>query len=169
MLIVFTGDGKGKTSAALGIALRATGHNMNTLIIQFMKKKGTSGEQNLPEGLLKNIDILPFGGEFLLKGDDKEKHLKLAQEAWSKMKEMLSKKTYHILILDELTVAIKFELISLDTVMDFLKHISQKMHVIITGRYAPYELLNMADIATEMKKIKHIFDKGGGAVSGIDF
>lgn len=169
MLIVFTGEGKGKTSAALGIALRASGHNMNTLIIQFMKKKGISGEQNIPEGLLKNIDILPFGGEFLLEGDEKKGHVKLAQKAWHTMKEMLSKKTYHILILDELTVAIKYGLIPLDIVMDFLKNLPYSMHIIITGRDAPCELLNMSDIATEMKKIKHIFDKGERAVLGIDY
>jgi len=169
LLIVFTGEGKGKTSAALGIALRASGHNMNTLVIQFMKKKGNSGEQNIPEGLLKNIDILPFGGEFLLEGNEKEGHIKLAQEAWSMMKEMLSKKIYHILILDELTIAIKYGLIPLNTVLNFLKNLPYSIHIIITGRDAPDEILNMSDIATEMKKIKHVFDRGKGAVLGIDY
>ncbi|MCX7966227.1 MAG: cob(I)yrinic acid a,c-diamide adenosyltransferase [Syntrophorhabdaceae bacterium] len=169
MIIVFTGDGKGKTSAALGIALRASGHNMRTLMIQFMKKKGSSGEHNIKEGLSQNIEILAFGSEFFFEGDEKKEHIELARSAWSTMKEMLSKKNYNILILDELTVAIKYGLISLEAVIDFLKHLPYEIHVIITGRYAPYELLKMADIATEMKKISHIFDKGQPAVMGIDF
>lgn len=169
MLIIFTGDGKGKTSAALGIALRAAGHNMDTLIIQFMKKRGSSGEHNIPKGLSKNIEILSFGGEFLFRGDEKTEHINLAQSAWSTMIEMLPKKKYHILILDELTVAIKYGLLSLDGVMNFLKNLPYEIHVIVTGRDAPSELLEMADIATEMKKISHIYDKGKSAVLGIDF
>ncbi len=169
MIILFTGDGKGKTSAALGISLRASGHKMDTLIIQFMKKQGTSGEQDISCEPFKNIDIFPFGADFLFSENEKTEHIRIAQKAWSFMKEMLLRKKYHILILDELTVAIKYGLILVDEVMDFLKNPPYEIHIIITGRYAPSELLNIADIATEMKKIKHIYDKGMPAIEGIDF
>ncbi|MCX8111392.1 MAG: cob(I)yrinic acid a,c-diamide adenosyltransferase [Syntrophorhabdaceae bacterium] len=169
MIILFTGDGKGKTSAALGIALRASGYKMKTLMIQFMKKQDGSGEHRVPSPLNEFIDIHAFGGGFLFKGDDKSEHIKLAQKAWLFMEESLSKKVYQILILDELTVALKYGLINIDMVMDFLKNPPYEIHIIITGRDAPLKLLSIADIATEMKKISHIYDKGGPPVEGIDF
>lgn len=169
MIILFTGDGKGKTSAALGIALRASGYKMKTLMIQFMKKQGGSGEHKIPAPISEFIEIHAFGGDFLFKGDDISEHIKLAKKAWLFMEESLSKNIYQILILDELTVALKYGLIAIEMVMDFLKNPPYGIHVIITGRDAPPELLSIADIATEMKKISHIYDRGGPAVEGIDF
>ncbi|HQK47261.1 MAG TPA: cob(I)yrinic acid a,c-diamide adenosyltransferase [Syntrophorhabdaceae bacterium] len=169
MIIIFTGDGKGKTSAGLGVALRAAGHDMSTLVIQFMKKQGSSGEHGIPSSMSHFIEIHPFGGDFIYAGDDITGHIKMAEEAWAFMEKRLGEKNFHILILDELTVALRFGLLSLKKVLDFLKTKPERLNVIITGRDAQKELMDMAHIITEMKKIRHIYDDGLPPVKGIDF
>ncbi|MCX5806336.1 MAG: cob(I)yrinic acid a,c-diamide adenosyltransferase [Proteobacteria bacterium] len=169
LIVVFTGDGKGKTTAALGVALRASGHGMNTLMIEFMKEEGKSGEQKVCPAMLQKIDIYPFGMGFVFRGDDPRPHMEIVENAWLFMEEMLSKKKYQILILDELSVALSLGLFPVDSVIRFLKLKDNALHVIITGRDAPSELIKIADIVTEMKEVKHIFKEGTAATLGLDY
>jgi cob(I)alamin adenosyltransferase len=169
VLVIFTGNGKGKTSAALGIGLRASGHGMNTLMIQFIKERGTSGEEKVCPALLNNIDLFPFGMGFVFKGDDPRPHREMAEKAWLFMKETLKGKKYHILILDELAIALNLGLLPLEEVLSFLATKDDALHIIVTGRDAPEELIERADIVTEMKEIKHIYREGIPATEGIDY
>ena len=167
--IIFTGDGKGKTTAALGVALRASGYGMNTLMIEFIKEQGKSGEQKICPSLLQNVDIYPFGMGFIFRGDDPRPHMEMAEQAWFFMEEKLQKKKYNILILDELSVALCLGLLPVDKVVNFLIQKDDALHVIITGRDAPPELIKMADVVTEMKEIKHIYREGVTAIQGLDY
>jgi cob(I)alamin adenosyltransferase len=169
IIVVFTGNGKGKTSAALGVALRASGHGMKTLMVQFIKEKGTSGEQEVCPAINKNIEIYPFGMGFVFRGDDPRPHIAMAEEAWFFMEETLREKKYDVLILDELSVVMNLGLLTMEMVTTFLaKHVSD-LHVIITGRDAPKEIINFADVVTEMKEIKHAYQQGVKAIKGIDY
>jgi len=169
IIIIFTGDGKGKTSASLGVALRASGYGMKTLMIEFIKEQGKSGEQNVCPSLLKDIDIYPFGMGFIFRGDDPRPHMEIAENAWLFMEEMLQKNNYNILILDELAVVLNLGLLPVEKVIDFIKKRDEKLHVIITGRDVPKELIKMAHIVTEMKEIKHIYREGVTAIKGLDY
>ncbi len=167
--IVFTGNGKGKTSAAFGIALRASGRGMNTLVIQFLKEEGLSGEQNLCPSVVKNIDIYSFGKVFVFKGDSLTPHIEAVRKGWDFMKGQLLLKRYDILILDELNVAISLGLLPVERVLDFLTEKDTSLHVIITGRDAHLKLIEAAHTVTEMKEIKHIYNKGVTAMVGLDY
>jgi cob(I)alamin adenosyltransferase len=169
LIVIFTGDGKGKTTAALGVALRASGHGMNTLMIEFMKEEGKSGEQKVCPEILGKVDIYPFGMGFVFRGDDPRPHMEIVENAWLFMEEMLSKKKYQILVLDEISVVLSLGLFSVDRVIDFLMLKDDALHVIITGRDAPPELIKIADIVTEMKEVKHIFKEGASATLGLDY
>lgn len=169
IIIIFTGDGKGKTSASLGVALRASGYGMKTLMIEFIKEPGRSGEQKVCPGLLECIDIYPFGMGFIFRGDDPRPHMEMAESAWLFMEEMLQKNKYHILILDEITVVLNLGLLPVEKVVNFLIKRDENLHVIITGRDAPKELVKMAHIVTEMKEIKHIYREGITAIKGLDY
>lgn len=169
MIIVFTGNGKGKTTASLGIALRASGYGMKTLMIQFIKEKGKSGEQEVCPSVNRNIDIHPLGMGFVFRGDDPRPQIAMAEEAWYFMEEMLNEKKYDILILDELSVVMNLGLLTMEKVTAFLAKKPEDLHVIITGRDAPEEIVTLADVVTEMKEIKHIYQQGVKAIKGIDY
>jgi len=169
IIIVFTGNGKGKTTAALGIALRASGYGMKTLMIQFIKEKGKSGEHNVCPSLNENIDIQPFGMGFVFRGDDLRPHIAMAEEAWFLMEDVLRVGNHHILILDELSVVMNLGLLTMERVTEFLAKKPADLHVIITGRDAPEEIIRLADVVTEMKEIKHIYQQGVKAIKGIDY
>jgi cob(I)alamin adenosyltransferase len=169
MIIVFTGNGKGKTSAALGIALRASGHGMKTLMIEFIKEKGRSGEQEVCPALNKNIEIYPFGMGFVFRGDDPRPHMAMAEEAWFFLEETLQERKFDILILDELSVVMNLGLLTMERVTSFLAKNVDGLHVIITGRDAPQEIINFADVVTEMREVKHVYQKGITAIKGIDY
>jgi cob(I)alamin adenosyltransferase len=169
IIIVFTGNGKGKTTASLGIALRASSYGMKTLMIQFIKEKGKSGEQEVCPALIKNINIQPLGMGFVFRGDDPRPHIAMAEEAWFFMEETLREKKYDILILDELSVVMNLGLLTMERVTAFLAKKAEELHVIITGRDAPEEIIKFADVVTEMKEVKHIYQQGVAAIKGIDY
>jgi cob(I)alamin adenosyltransferase len=169
IIVVFTGNGKGKTSAALGIALRASGHGMKTLMIQFIKEKGKSGEQEVCPALIKDIEIHPFGMGFVFRGDDPRPHIAMAEEAWFFLKESLQEKKFDIVILDELSVVLNLGLLTMERVTTFLARIVDGLHVIITGRDAPEEIIKFADVVTEMREVKHVYQQGVTAIKGIDY
>ncbi|MBS3767607.1 MAG: cob(I)yrinic acid a,c-diamide adenosyltransferase [Candidatus Cloacimonetes bacterium] len=168
MLQIYTGNGKGKTTASLGLATRALGHNKKVCLIQFMKKDYGYGEIDFFQNI-KNIDIFQFGTpEFVNKNNPAEIDLDEAEKAIKKAKEVLQTKKYDVVILDEINVALNFELIPLKHVMELLD-LRQDTEVILTGRYADPELIKKADLVTEMKEIKHYFKNGMEARKGIEF
>jgi cob(I)alamin adenosyltransferase len=169
LIIAYTGDGKGKTTAALGAALRAAGRGMKTLMIQFLKEKGASAEQDIPPSLLEYITIYPCGKGFIFDGDDTKPHKEAAEEGWRFMEEELRRKKYNLLILDEIAAALSFRLLYTDTIKTFLMAEDGTLHVILTGRDMPEELIELADTVTEMKEIKHAYQKGIDAIPGIDY
>jgi cob(I)alamin adenosyltransferase len=169
LVIVYTGDGKGKTTAALGAALRAASRGMKTFMIQFLKEKDASAEQNAPPSLSDNITIYPCGKGFVFDGDDRTLHKEAAEAGWCFMEEELMRNKYDILILDEIAAALNLGLLSTDNIKTFLTRKDGALHVILTGRDMPEELIEIADTVTEMKEIKHAYQKGIDAAPGIDY
>ncbi|HHF56437.1 MAG TPA: cob(I)yrinic acid a,c-diamide adenosyltransferase [Thermoplasmatales archaeon] len=163
-IFVFTGDGKGKTTAAIGMALRAAGHGKKVVIIQFLKK-GMYGEiKALKE--MENIEIYQFGKRgFVFEPDEED--FELARNALEFAKTKLHEKPF-MLILDEVNVALFMGLLSIDDIIRLLKNRGDT-HMVLTGRNAPQKLIDLADVATEMKKVKHYYDTGKEAESGLEY
>jgi len=168
LIQVYTGDGKGKTTAALGLALRAAGRNMKVLIVQFMKK-WDYGELHSVK-LIPNITLETFGTkEFVFKGKAKKIDYEEAEKAFSFGAEGMQSSDYDIVIFDELNMALYYELLDLKEVVEKLKGKPDNVEVVITGRRAPQEIVEVADLVTEMKEIKHPYQKGVGARRGIEY
>lgn len=166
LLIVYTGDGKGKTTAALGMAMRAIGRGRKVAVVQFIKGKWPTGEEKFSTGN-DNIDFFVMGRGFTWDSDDLEKDKALAMEGWEKAVECLTGGEYDLIILDELTYCFQYKFLDLDIVIDVLK--DRTKDVVVTGRNAPTELIDICDTATEMKQIKHAFDSGKVAKKGVDY
>lgn len=173
LIYIITGDGKGKTTASFGLALRAAGHGWKTLIVQFLKGDDwRSGEVEYIAKHIPEIDIINCGAGFVgIAHDNKPRsaHIKKAQEAFKIMANKLKKGDYQLLVLDEINVAIDLKLIKLSHVTKFLKSKPQNLHVVLTGRRAPARLIQIADMVSEIKNIKHSFDSGHPAQKGIDY
>ena len=168
MIHVYTGNGKGKTTAALGMALRACGHGLKVYMIQFMKGDIEYGELRAAE-LLPNLTIVQFGRpSFVDKEKPAEEDIKYAQQAIEHAKKIVKKAEYDIVILDELNVAIDFKLIDLEDVLSLINSKPKNMEIIITGRNAHDKVIERADYVTNMEKIKHPYDKGVAARDGIE-
>jgi len=164
MIHVYTGDGKGKTTAALGLALRAAGHSMKTLIIQFMKSEDCGyGEHNSLKFLYPYIEIFAFGRAcFVSKEAPTEEDKMYAKQAFEFFKKSLEDNEYRIYILDEACVALDYDLIDRDELYHVLDRINkEEIEVVLTGRYAPKELIERADVVTEFKEVKHYFAEDG--------
>jgi cob(I)alamin adenosyltransferase len=171
-IIVYTGNGKGKTTAALGLCVRAVGHGNKVGIIQFIKSDWEYGELIGLKQLSPEIDIQTLGvGCIGIMGDDKpmEEHKEAASQAFDAAIKVAKSNKYDILILDEINVAVSLGLISVSQVLELLKNKPVYLNVVLTGRNAPDELIEAADLVTEMKEIKHPFQKGIPARKGIDF
>lgn len=172
LILVHTGDGKGKTTAGLGLALRAWGDGMSILILQFIKGGWKYGELDGVNKLAEidgRIAIRQLGLGLMSKDEDKEKHIAAARQALSIATEELTSKKYDLIIFDEINYAVKFGLISIQDVMDLLDKKPEETHVLLTGRDAAPELIDRADLVTEMKLIKHPFQQGIKAQMGIEF
>lgn len=173
LVIVFTGDGKGKTTSALGMALRASGHRKKILIVQFIKNYKNYGElkfvKKFPE---VNIEIETFGKGYVgIRGDKKprEVHSQAAQKAFAYAQEVINSKKYFLIILDEINIALNLKLLKVDDVLKFLKSKPKNLHLVLTGRGAPKKVIQSADLVTEMQEIKHPYRKGILAQKGIEF
>ncbi len=159
---VYTGDGKGKTTAALGLACRAVGHDLKVVMIQFMKGSIDYGELNTAKRLAPNLTIIQQGRENFVNREDPDPiDVKMAQEGIKLAKRFMEKDPPDILILDELNVALDFGLVSLEQVLELLKLRPEKMELVITGRYAHPEVMKRADLITEMVEIKHYYNMEG--------
>jgi len=169
LLIVFTGNGKGKTTAALGMSMRAAGHGMKALILQFIKGLWTYGELRSFEKL-EEVTIKPIGSGFTWKKENLEEDRRLAKAGWQIALSELERRYYDILVLDELNVVLAYGLLDKMAVVDALEHRTTPSHIVVTGRNAPDELIAIADLVTEMKEIKHPFrDRGVKASKGVEF
>ncbi len=167
MIIVYTGNGKGKTTAALGLALRSIGYGKKIVLIQFMKGRETG--EILAARKIPGFEIYKFGrkGFVDLKKPEKE-DMNLANKALEFAKKTAKKKP-DVLILDEINVAVKFGLLKLRDVLKLIGATPKNTTLVLTGRYAPKEIIRKADIVTEMAEIKHHFKKGVKAIKGIDY
>ena len=167
LVMVYTGNGKGKTTAALGMIFRALGRGWKIAVVQFIKGRDT-GEFQFAE-TLPDVTWHIMGLGFTWESGDLNKDKKAAQEAWDQADAHIKSGEHNIVILDEITYAINYEFISLNDVLDTLKNRPKNVHVVVTGRDAPAEIVEMADLVTEMTPIKHPFDKGIPAQAGLDF
>ncbi len=172
LVIVYTGNGKGKTTAALGMALRAVGYNHKICMIQFIKGSWPYGEMESVKRLEPELELIIVGKGFVGIIDDKtprEDHKKIAQEAIEISKEKIQSGNYNIVILDEINYAINLGLVDLNDVLILIKSKPEKLNLVLTGNYAKDEIIDVADLVTEMKEIKHPFKSGIKAKKGIDF
>ena len=172
LTIVYTGKGKGKTTAALGLALRATGYDKKICMIQFIKGSWHYGEMDSTKRLEPGFEMVAIGKGFVGIIDDKspkEDHEKVAKEAIRISNEKIQSGKYDIIILDEINYAVNLNLISVEDVLKLIKSKPDDIDLVLTGNYAKEEVIEIADLVTEMKEIKHPFQKGIKAKKGIDF
>jgi cob(I)alamin adenosyltransferase len=172
LLIVYTGPGKGKTTAALGMTIRAIGYNWKVCIIQFIKGSWKYGEMDGIKRLAPDVELNIMGKGFVgIVDDDKpiEIHQEAAREALDLAVEKMLSGKYNLVILDELNVAVKLGLVSIDMLKELIAKKPEKLSLVITGRDASEWLIEQADLVTEMKEIKHPYQKGILAQKGIDY
>ena len=168
LIIVHTGDGKGKTTAALGVALRACGYGMKVIMLQFFKGKWKYGElRSAPK--LGTFEIRPMGQGFTWESKDVEVDKAMVRSAWQAAKEKILSGNYDVVILDEINYALSYDFLPVEDIVDFLKKKPPMLHVILTGRDAKPEIIEIADLVTEMRQIKHPFEHGISAQKGIEF
>ena len=165
---VFTGDGKGKTTAALGIVLRAIAHGLKVYLVYFMKGGYPYGEQKIL-AQLPDVDFSVFGHEWLADPDNiKPEEREEARRALAKAREVIASGNYDVVILDEINVAAAWKLIEVGEVLELIRSKPKDIELILTGRYADQSVMDAADLVTEMRKIKHPYDRGIRARKGID-
>jgi len=168
IVVLLTGNGKGKSSSALGMALRALGHNMHVGIVQFIKSWTNTGEQLFLQQQ-DGVDFHIMGTGFTWDTQDKEKDRAAAIKLWNKAAAMLNDSSLGMVILDELTYMISYQYLDLQEVITAIRNRPENQHVIITGRAATQELLDIADTVSEIKDIKHAFREGIKAMPGIEW
>ncbi|MBF0442075.1 MAG: cob(I)yrinic acid a,c-diamide adenosyltransferase [Oligoflexales bacterium] len=168
LILVNTGDGKGKTTAAFGTVFRALGHGHKCCIIQFLKKNDKTGEIKLAK-TLANLDVYTMGRGFTWESEDLEKDRQAAIEAWNKAKQIISSDKYDLVVLDEITYTFHYNFLNIHDFLDVLEARPSRLSVIITGRGCPQEIVELSDLTTEMKNIKHPYEKGVSAQKGLDY
>ena len=170
LIIVHTGNGKGKTTAGLGMVMRSLGHGFQVAIVQFIKGAWEPAEKKILEQYADQLEFYAMGEGFTWETQDRERDIASAVQAWNKAKEFILDPKYKLIFLDEINIALKLDYLLLEDVLDTLAQKPESSHVILTGRGAKEELIEMADLVTEMKLIKHPFkNKGVKAQAGIEF
>ncbi|MBA3824751.1 MAG: cob(I)yrinic acid a,c-diamide adenosyltransferase [Ktedonobacterales bacterium] len=172
LLIVYTGGGKGKTTAALGMALRAVGYGHRVLIVQFIKGSWHYGELTSIQRLAPEVELLQGGEGFVGIVDDKlpiEDHVAAAQAALAMARTKIATDVYDLVILDEINYAVQLGLITLEEVKQLVAARPTRLDLVLTGNHAHEDLIAMADLVTEMREIKHPYQQGQSAKKGIDF
>ena len=164
---VYTGDGKGKTTAVLGLTLRAAGAGWRVLFAQFLKH-GEFSEIKALKKLGEQVTIRQYGSGRFIKGRPSEKEIEMALASLSEIMQVMEEGKYDLIVLDEINVAVHFGLIPLKSVMSLLERRPQDVELILTGRWAPKEIMERADLVTEVRMIKHYFSKGVPAREGIE-
>jgi cob(I)alamin adenosyltransferase len=169
LVIVHTGKGKGKSTAAFGLALRAIGQGFKVGVVQFVKGRWESGERDALARFGDAITVAVMGEGFTWETQDRARDIKAAQAAWAAAKEMILAPTPDLVILDEINIALRYEYLPVDEVVATLAKKPPMKHVVLTGRNAPAALVEAADLVTEMTEIKHPFRAGVKAQRGIEF
>lgn len=170
LIIVNTGDGKGKSTSGFGLAIRAAGNNMNVFILQFMKGKWKAGEKKSFEKLAPNIEIVSMGDGFTWDTNNPEQDRATAGKAWAIARKKLMSGNYQMVILDEINYVLHYKFLPEDEILDALRNKPENVHVVCTGRNASEKLIELADLVTEMRCIKHPFSEQGiPAQKGIEF
>ncbi len=172
LVIVYTGNGKGKTTASLGLALRAAGYKKRICMIQFIKGSWHYGEMDSSKRLEPEFEMVAVGKGFVGIIDDKspkEDHKKVAKEAIKISNEKIQSGNYDIVILDEINYAVNLDLISVNDVLNIIQSKPKNVDLVLTGNYAKKQIIEIADLVTEMREIKHPFQRGIKAKKGIDF
>jgi cob(I)alamin adenosyltransferase len=168
LLVVYTGDGKGKTTAALGMAFRALGREQPVAIVQFVKGRWKTGERLLAEKL-PGLDLRTLGAGFTWEGDDPSVHARAARSAWEEARMLLAAGRHRVVVLDELTHVVNRGYVRAEEVLAAVAARASETTVVVTGRDAPQALLDAADLVTEMRNVKHPFARGVKAIAGVDF
>jgi len=169
LLILYTGAGKGKTTAALGMALRCVGHGMKVAVGQFIKGAIDTAEERALKSFGDRVVFLRMGEGYTWETQDRERDTRFARLAWEKACEFLSDSSYAMVILDEFNIALQYDYVNVAEVLAVLRARPPRQHVVITGRGANDMLTEEADLVTEMKQVKHPFRKGIKAQPGVEF
>ncbi|CAN5116734.1 cob(I)yrinic acid a,c-diamide adenosyltransferase [soil metagenome] len=169
LLIVHTGSGKGKTTAALGLVVRAMGHGMKVGVVQFIKGAMSTGEKAIFDAFPDSCEFKPMGEGFTWDTQDRARDTAVAREAWDEVKRMIADPSYDMVLADELNIVLRYDYLPLDEVLEVLNAKPEMKHVIVTGRNAPDALIEAADLVTEMTLVKHPFRGGVKAHAGIEF
>ena len=169
LLIVHTGTGKGKSTAAFGMVLRCIGHGMRVGIVQFVKGAWGTGERKVLEDYADLVTCRAMGEGFTWDTQDRARDIAAAKAAWEMSKAMIADPSYSLVLLDELNIVLRYDYLPLDEVIATLKAKPRDLHVIVTGRNAKPELIEIADLVTEMTLVKHHFAAGVKAQAGIEF
>ncbi len=169
MIQIYTGNGKGKTTAALGLGLRAVGHGLKVIMIQFMKGEINYGELEAVKHL-PDFKIEQYGRPDFVNPENPDKEdIRLAEQALKRAVKVIKNKEFDIVILDEINVAVSFGLIKAEKVIELIKNTSKKTELILTGRYMPEEFIKYADLISEVRDVKHHFQAGVPARKGIEY
>ena len=169
LLIVHTGPGKGKSTAAFGLIMRALGHEWPIGVVQFIKGAWSTGERKALERFPDLVRWHSMGEGFTWETQDRARDIAAAEAAWAKAKELMADPAIRLLVLDELNIALRYDYLPLEAVVDTLKNKRADLHVVVTGRNAKAELIEAADLVTEMTLVKHHFAAGVKAQEGIEF
>ncbi len=169
LLMVHTGKGKGKSTAAFGLMMRAVGHGMRVGMVQFVKGAWSTGETVALERFEDLVDFHTMGEGFTWDTQDRARDIAAAQAAWAKAKAMMDDPRYRLIVLDELNIALRMDYLPLDEVLAAFAARRPDLHVCVTGRNAKPELIAAADLVTEMTLVKHPFEAGVKAQAGIEF
>ena len=169
LLVVHTGKGKGKSTAAFGMICRGIGHGMRVGVVQFVKGKWETGEKKVLEAFSDQVTIHTMGEGFTWDTQDLNRDITAAQAAWEQAKLMMNDPSYSMVLMDELNIVLRYDYLELEEVLRTLSNKREELHVIVTGRNAKEQLIEAADLVTEMTMIKHPFRSGFKAQAGIEF
>lgn len=167
--MVFTGNGKGKTTSALGLTFRALGHGQKVCFIQFIKGSWKYGELDAAGRFTDLLDFHVTGRGFTWKSDDLDKDIAVARKGWEFAKKVIAEHRHQLIVLDELTYLITYKMIEEQEILDVLISRDPALHIVVTGRGAGEKLIEAADLVTEMREIKHPYKQGIKAQKGIEF
>jgi cob(I)alamin adenosyltransferase len=169
LLIVHTGKGKGKSTAAFGMVMRCLGHGLRVGVVQFVKGRWETGERGLLERFPDLVTIKTMGMGFTWETQDRARDVAAARAAWEQAKALMSDPAYKLILLDELNIVLRYDYLPIDEIAATLKARRPDLHVVVTGRNAKPELIEAADLVTEMTMVKHPFRSGVKAQAGIEF
>ncbi|MEM8948880.1 MAG: cob(I)yrinic acid a,c-diamide adenosyltransferase [Pseudomonadota bacterium] len=169
LLIVHTGTGKGKSTAAFGLVMRTLGHGLNVGVVQFVKGRRETGERQILEKFQDQVTVKVMGEGFTWETQDRERDIEAANAAWDEAIQMMADPKLHLVVMDELNIVLRKDYLDIDQVVEGLLAKRPDLHVVVTGRNAKPELIEAADLVTEMTLVKHPFRDGVKAQLGIEF